>query len=89
MIVRVNRQLFDIVKEKYCSIEYLIEETISMISLTNLKKIPLNSEINDSDIIEIEIPENILKSLEVCVSVKRTINHIVNDVIAIGYILEV
>ena len=74
---------------KYSSIEYILRETIPAISLANLKNISLGNANGNLDMVGIEISDDIVELLEGCVSEKRTIGEVVNDVITIGYILEV
>lgn len=89
MVVEVNGGLLRLVQEKYSSIEYILRETIPAISLANLKNISLGRENGNLDMVGIEISDDIVELLGGCVSEKRTIGEVVNDVITIGYILEV
>lgn len=88
MVVEVNGSLLRLVHEKYSSIEYILRETIPAISLANLKNISLGNANGNLDMVGIEISDDIVELLE-GVSEKRTIGEVVNDVITIGYILEV
>ena len=88
MVVEVNGSLLRLVHEKYSSIEYILRETIPAISLANLKNISLGNANGNLDMVGIEISDDIVELLEGCVSEKRTIGEVVNDVITIGYILE-
>lgn len=89
MVVNMSRKIFNLINEKYTSIEYVLEETIPAISLTNLVEISTESKKGDLDVVEVELSENLINQLELFTNDKITITDMVNELIAIGYILEV
>ncbi len=88
MKVKINKNLYDVVNEKYSSIEYLLEETLPAISYNNLKKLPACIKL-DEEVVMVDITDDVMDQLREGMSQEASVDIIVNYIIAIGFAMEV
>lgn len=88
MEIHVNKKLYQIVKTKYDSLEYLLSETLPAISIANLEIIP-KYEVSTTETVPVEISDAALDSIIHIVSEENTVDEIVNYAIGVGFVMEV
>lgn len=88
MKVKINKSLYEVISEKYSSIEYLLEETLPAISYNNLKKLPACIKL-DEEVVMVDITDDVMDQLREGMSQEVSVDIIVNYIIAIGFAMEV
>lgn len=88
MVIQIEKRLYESVKKKYSSLEYLIEETIPMISFHNLGMLP-RYDIICTEMVPITISENVIDDIKISMLEEWSIDGMVNFIIGLGFIMEV
>lgn len=88
MEIQIEKRLYEIIQKKYSSLEYLIEETIPLISFFNLKMLP-RYDVFHTETVSITISKNIIDAIKMCMSEEWSVNGMVNYIVGLGFIMEV
>lgn len=88
MRIQIEKRLYDAVKNKYGSLEYLIEETIPSISSSNLRMLP-RYDIFSTETVSVSISEDVIDIIRSCTSEEWSIDRMVNYIVGLGFIMEV
>lgn len=88
MRVTVDKKMYKVICDRYSSVEYIIEETLPIISRRNL--IPVVETLPSiTDTICVDISESIYDEITSLVDDKCSVDDVVNYLIGIGFVLEV
>lgn len=88
MRVTVNKMMYKVICDRYSSVEYIIEETLPIISRRNL--IPVVETLPSiTNKICVDISESIYDEITSLVDDKCSVDDVVNYLIGIGFVLEV
>ena len=88
MNIQIEKRLYEIVKKKYSSLEYLIEETIAAISSNNLRMLP-RYDVFFTETIAVSISEDVIDIIKACMSDEWSVDGMANYIIGLGFIMEV
>lgn len=88
MIVNVNEAIYKIIRGRYSSVEYLIEEVLPAISMRNLISV-VETLSSISNTVPVDISESAYNEILSFVGDECSVDDVINYMLGLGFILEV
>lgn len=88
MRILIEKRLYETVRKKYGSLEYLMEETMPAISSSNLRMLP-KYHIFSSETVSVDISDEVIDTIKACMSEEWSVDEMANYIIGLGFIMEV